>query len=43
MWQSLVFVTAMVIGMLLCDRRDALIPASIEHESRPVAPGAAAR
>jgi uncharacterized membrane protein YedE/YeeE len=43
LWQSVVFVAAMVIGMLLWDRRDALIPVPTEHDTQPVAPGAAAR
>ena len=43
LWQSVVFVAAMVIGMLLWDRRDALIPVATEHGTRPVARGAAAR
>jgi uncharacterized membrane protein YedE/YeeE len=41
LWQSLVFVAAMVIGMLLWDRRDALIPVLTEHGTQPVARGAA--
>jgi uncharacterized membrane protein YedE/YeeE len=43
LWQSVVFVAAMVIGMLLWDRRDALIPVLREHGTQPVARGAAAR
>jgi len=43
LWQSVVFVAAMVLGMLLWDRRDALIAFATEHGTRPVARGAAAR
>jgi hypothetical protein len=42
LWQSVVFVAAMVIGMLLWDRRDALIPVAT-NRTRPVARGATAR
>jgi uncharacterized membrane protein YedE/YeeE len=43
LWQSVVFVAAMVIGMLLWDRRNALIPVPAEHGTQPVARGASAR
>jgi len=43
LWQSVVFVAAMVIGMLLWDRRDALIAVATKPGTRPVARGAAAR
>jgi len=43
LWQSVVFIAAMVMGMLLWDRRDALIPVATEHGAPPVEGGAAAR
>ena len=43
LWQSVVFVAAIVIGMLLWDRHDALISVVREPQERPLAGGAAAR
>jgi uncharacterized membrane protein YedE/YeeE len=43
MWQSVVFVSAMLVGMLLWDRSDVLVPASRERSAQPMTGGAAAR
>ncbi len=43
LWQSAVFVSAMLIGMLLWDRSDVLVPASPERGAQPMTRGAAAR
>jgi uncharacterized membrane protein YedE/YeeE len=43
LWQSVVFVSAMLAGMLLRDRSDVLVPASPERGTQPMTRGAAAR
>jgi uncharacterized membrane protein YedE/YeeE len=43
MWQSVVFVSAMLVGMLLWDRSDVLVPASRERGAQPMTGGAEAR
>ncbi len=43
LWQSVVFVSAMLVGMLVWERRDALGAVLPEHHTRPMTRGAAAR
>ena len=43
LWQSVVFVSAMLAGMFVWERRDALAPASPEHCGQPMTRGAATR
>ena len=43
LWQSVLFVLAMLVGMLVWERRDALAPVSPEHGARPITRGAAVR
>jgi uncharacterized protein len=43
LWQSVVFVSAMLIGMLLWERREALVPLAAQHAAPPIARGAAGR
>jgi uncharacterized protein len=43
LWQSVLFVSAMLVGMLVWEQSDALAPISPEYGAQPMTRGAAAR